>query len=145
MDLGVAEFLNALCAELVAEGTSSRDLVAIEFDPDSDNVDVLTGMEPHLRSYPDLISILKAIGQTCSQDRIDAQQLRRISFLKEEIKLELVSRYGHQRIIYSYPIEERRLLKGFSTEWLSGAGLRAHIFGIRAVMSILGGLAALVR
>jgi hypothetical protein len=106
MDLGVAEFLNALCAELIAEGTSSRDLVAIEFDPDSDNVDVLTGMEPHLRSYPDLISILKAIGQTCSQDRIDAQQLRRISFLKEEIKLELVSRYGHQRIIYSYPIEE---------------------------------------
>ena len=45
----------------------------------------------------------------------------------------------------AYPIEERRLLKGFSTEWLSGAGLRAHIFGIRAVMSILGGLAALVR
>jgi len=106
MYLDVAELLNALCVQLVAEGTSSRDLVAIEFDPDSDNVDVLTGTERHLRSYPDLISILKAIGQTCSLDRIDAQQLRRISFLEEEIKLELVSRSGDQRIIYSYPIEE---------------------------------------
>jgi hypothetical protein len=106
MDLGVAELLNALCAELVAEGMSSRELVAIEFDPDSDKVDVLTGTEPHLRSYPDLISILKAIGQTCLQDRIDAHQLRRISFLEEEIKLELISRSGDQRIIYSYPIEE---------------------------------------
>jgi hypothetical protein len=63
-------------------------------------------VDPHLRSYPDLIAILKAIGQTCSEDRIDAQQLRRISFLKEEIKSELVTRYGHQRIIYSYPIED---------------------------------------
>ena len=106
MDLGVAELLNALYAELAAEGMSSRDVVAIEFDPASNTVDVLTGKEPHLRSYPDLISIFRAVGQTCSQDRIDAKQLRRISFLEEEVKLELVSRSGDQRIIYAYPIDE---------------------------------------
>ena len=106
MDLGVAELLNALYGELAAEGMSSRDVVAIEFDPTRNTVDVLTGTEPHLRSYPPLISILKAVGQTCSQDRIDAQQLRRISFLEEEVKLELISRSGDQRIIYSYPIED---------------------------------------
>jgi hypothetical protein len=105
-DLGVAELLNALYGELAAEGTSSRNVVAIEFDPARNTVDVLTGEEPHLRSYPDLISIFRAVRQTCSQDRIDANQLRRISFLEEEVKLELVSRSGDQRIIYSYPIEE---------------------------------------
>jgi hypothetical protein len=106
MDLGVAELLNALYAELAAEGMNSRDVVAIEFDPARNTVDVLTGTEPHLRSYPDLISIFRAVGQTCSQDRIDAKQLRRISFLEEEVKLELVSRSGDQRIIYAYPIDE---------------------------------------
>jgi hypothetical protein len=62
-------------------------VVAIEFDPARNTVDVLTRTEPHLRSYPDLISIFRAVGQTCSQDRIGAKQLRRISFLEEEVKL----------------------------------------------------------
>jgi hypothetical protein len=41
-----------LCAELVAERTSSRDLVAIEFDLDSDNVEVLTGWTHTFEAIP---------------------------------------------------------------------------------------------
>jgi hypothetical protein len=103
---GVAELLNVLCAKLAAEGTSSRDLVAIEFDPDSGNVDVLTQDKAHVEGYPDLLSILRNIGRTCTQDRIEVQQLRRIDFAEEEINLELVSRSGDQQVVYTYPIED---------------------------------------
>ncbi len=77
MQLAVAELLNVLCAKLVAEGTTLRDLVAIEFDPQSGDVDALTCDEPHGKDYPDLISILRNVGQTCTKDRIGVQQLRR--------------------------------------------------------------------
>jgi hypothetical protein len=104
MDLSVTQLLHAVYAELAAEGTTSRELAAIEFDPNG-NVDVLTREEAHVEGYPDLVFIFGTIGQTCEKDRIGAQQLRRISFLKEEFKLELISRSGDQEVIYSYPIE----------------------------------------
>ena len=105
MDMDVAELLNVLSAKLASEGTSSRDLVAIEFDPDSGNVDVLTRERAHAKDYPDLISILRNIRQTCTKDRIGVQQLRRIAFAEEEINLELVSRSGDQDVVYAYPLE----------------------------------------
>jgi hypothetical protein len=52
------------------------------------------------------VGVLETIGQTCAQDRISAQQLRRINFLEDEIKLEMVSRSGDQTIVYAYPLEE---------------------------------------
>jgi hypothetical protein len=90
VQLAVAELLNVLCAKLVVEGTTSRDLVAIEFDPQSGDVDALTRDEPHGKDYPDLISILRNVGQTCTKDRIGVQQLRRSNFADGEISLELV-------------------------------------------------------
>jgi hypothetical protein len=56
MDLGAAEVLNALCAELTAQGTSSRELTALEFDPASGHVEIVSRKRPHAKSYPDLIS-----------------------------------------------------------------------------------------
>ncbi len=104
MDLGVVKLLNAVGADLAQEGTRSRELVAIEFDADG-NVDVLTRKGSHGKGYPDLDSIFRTIEQTCMKDRIGAQQLRRISLLDQEIKLELVSRSGDQEVVYRYPIE----------------------------------------
>jgi hypothetical protein len=49
---------------------------------------------------------MQCVRQTCAKDRIGARQLRRIQLLQEGIKLELVSRWGDQKIVYSYPIEE---------------------------------------
>src|SRR5450631_345638 len=106
MDLDAAELLDALCAQLVADGTSSRELIAIEFNPDGNKVVLLIGKKAHVEGYPDLAPILETIGQTCARDRISAQQLRRINFLEEEIKLEMVSRSGDQTIVYAYPLEE---------------------------------------
>ena len=110
MNLDAAEFLEALCAELVADGTSSRELIAIEFDPNGDKVEVLTGKKVHVAGYPDLATVLETIGETCARDRIGAHQLRRINFMEEEIKLEMVSRSGDQTIIYAFPLEEGRLI-----------------------------------
>jgi hypothetical protein len=104
-DVTVAKFLNELWVHLASEGTSSRDLVAIEFDSARGDVDVLTQSGVHAEDYPDLLSILRNIGRTCTQDRIAMQQLRRISFADDEVNLELVSRSGVQQVIYAYPIE----------------------------------------
>jgi hypothetical protein len=77
-------------------------LTALEFDPESGHVHVLTRERAHAKGYPDLVSTLKNIGQTCAKDRIGVHQLRRIDFLEQEIKLELISRSGDQTIVYSY-------------------------------------------
>ena len=99
MELDAAELLDALCTQLVEDGASSRELMAIEFGPEADTVQLNTvqlvaGKKARIEAYPDLALILEIIGQTCAQDRISAQQLRRINFLAEEIKLETVSRSG---------------------------------------------------
>ena len=77
MNLDAAEFLQAICAQLVADGTSSRELIAIEFDPNGDKVEVLTGKKAHVAGYPDLATVLETIGETCARDHIGARQLRR--------------------------------------------------------------------
>jgi hypothetical protein len=61
MDLGTAEVMNALCAELTAQGTSSRELSALEFDPESGHVDILTRERAHAKGYPDLVSVPRTI------------------------------------------------------------------------------------
>jgi hypothetical protein len=106
MNMDAAELLEALCAQLIADGTSSHELIAIEFDPDGNKVELLTSKVAHGQGYPDLVSILETIGQSCAHDHIGAQQLRRINFLEEEIKLEMVSRSGDQTIVYAFPLEE---------------------------------------
>ncbi len=106
MNLDAAEFLEALCARLVADGTSSRELIAIEFDANGDKMEVLTSKKAHVAGYPDLATVLEIIEETCAHFRIGARQLRRISFMEEEIKLEVESRCGDQTIVYAFPIEE---------------------------------------
>ena len=104
--MDAAELLEALCAQLVADGTSSHELIAIEVDSDGNMVELLTSKVAHGQGYPDLVSILETISQSCAHDHIGAQQLRRINFLEEEIKLEMVSSSGDQTIVYAYPLEE---------------------------------------
>ena len=78
----------------------------MQFDPNGDKVEVLTGKKVHVAGYPDLATVLETIGETCARDHIGAQQLRRINFMEEEIKLEMVSRSGDQTIVYAFPLEE---------------------------------------
>jgi hypothetical protein len=105
MKLDAADLLDALCAQLIADGANSRDLRAIEFNPDGNTVQLLTGKR-RMEAYPKLALILETIGNACAAERIGAQQLRCINFLEEEIKLEMVSRSGDQTIIYAFPLED---------------------------------------
>jgi hypothetical protein len=106
MDLGVVEFLNGVGADLTANGITSRNLVALEFDPETAEVEVLTRETSLLEGYPDLATVLGNIGQTCAEDQIRVDQLRRIAFFEKEISLEFVSEADEQ-VVYTYPLEER--------------------------------------
>jgi hypothetical protein len=74
----------------------------LEFDPESGHVHVLTRERAHAKGYPDLVSTLKNIGQTCAKDRIGVQQLRRIDFLEQEINLELMFGRSNNRLLLSH-------------------------------------------
>jgi hypothetical protein len=49
-----AEFLNAVCADLNERGTSSRELVGLEFDAQTADIKVLTRAKWLVEDYPDL-------------------------------------------------------------------------------------------
>jgi len=106
VDLNVVEFLNGVCADLTANATTSRNLAALEFDPETAKIEVRTRETALEEGYPDLATVLKNIGDTCAEDEIRADQLRRIAFFENEIKLEFVSEEDEQ-IVYTYPLQER--------------------------------------
>lgn len=99
----VAEFLDAVCQDLADNGKTSRDLVALEFDVETAKIDALTREERHEPQYPELATILGTIGRNCDADGIAVHQLRRITFLEEEVNLELIDDDG-EPMVYSYQI-----------------------------------------
>ena len=106
MDLNAEDFFKALCQDMTDRGTTSRELLALEFDPESGEISVFGGAEVHAADYPALETILKNIGKICVADGIGVHQLRRITFLEEQIVLEWVSHTGKWEL-RTYPIEER--------------------------------------
>lgn len=98
-----AEFLNAICESLSARGTSSRELVALEFDVQSANVKVLTRSKWHVEGYPELPEVLGKIGRDCVEDGINVRQLRKITFFEDEVAFEWMTAEG-QREVYNYPL-----------------------------------------
>jgi len=57
--------------------------VALVFDPESTQIDVLTREQPHVEQYPELETILTGIGCNCTEDGIGVDQLRGITFFEE--------------------------------------------------------------
>jgi hypothetical protein len=106
LDLTVEDFFKALCQDMTERGTTSRELVALEFDPESGEISVLGGVAGHAADYPALKAILEKIGRACVADGIAVHQLRRITFLEEQVTLEWVSRTGKWEL-HTYPIEEK--------------------------------------
>jgi hypothetical protein len=80
LDLNAEDFFKALCEDMTERGTSSRELVALEFDPESGEISVLGGVAVHAAGYPALKTILEKIGRACVADVIAVHQLRRITF-----------------------------------------------------------------
>ncbi len=106
MDLNADDFFRALCQDMTERGTTSRELVALEFDPESGDISVLGGAAVHAAGYPALEAILEKIGTACVADGIAVHQLRRITFLEEQVILEWVSHTGEWEL-RTYPTEER--------------------------------------
>ena len=61
MDLTAEDFFRALCQDLAKRGTTSRELVALEFDPESGDISVFGGAAVHAAGYPALETILEKI------------------------------------------------------------------------------------
>jgi len=106
VDLTAEGFFKTLCQDMTKRGTTSRELVALEFDPESGEISVFGGVVVHAADYPALETILEKIGRACVADGIGVHQLRRITFLEEQVTLEWVSRTGKWEL-HTYPIEER--------------------------------------
>lgn len=97
-------FLLGLVAdELGKRGTTARDIVAITFPADGNQIAVSTRLEPLSDRYPELAEILDDIGRTCRDEGIAVEQLRRITFFEDEVNLETDDRRGGTDI-FTWPI-----------------------------------------
>jgi len=105
MEPSIAEFLEAVAEMLTAQGTTSRDLLALQFDAKTGDVKVLTRPTSHLEGYPKLGEILEMIVTTCVEYRIEVSHLRSVSFFEDAVALEWLEGTG-QGEVHMYPIEE---------------------------------------
>ena len=105
LDLTAEDFFKALCEDMTERGTTSRELLALEFDPESGEVSVIGGAAVHAASYPPLKTILEMIGKACVADGIAVLGLRRITLWEEQITVEWVSRTGKWET-HTYPLEQ---------------------------------------
>ena len=103
MDTGA--FLMQLAEVLSKNATTSRQLEALELEADGRDVSMRVRRELHGNSYPPLAVILREIGQACSDQGIAVAQLRRISFLPDEVRVELAGGAGQPGKVYRFPIK----------------------------------------
>jgi hypothetical protein len=102
-----AEFLDEVCERLTEEGKTSRHLAALEFDSEIEHFDVLIREKPHVKGYPELADILDELSHACAEHGVSVRQLRRITFLEEEVNLTLIDVEGEQEVSIIYPISQR--------------------------------------
>jgi hypothetical protein len=98
--------LEHLADELRKRGTAARDLLAIKFGTNDDQVVVVTRQQPMSERYPRLSEILDDIGRTCRDEGISVDQLRRISFFEDEVNLETEDTSGDTDV-FTWPIMPR--------------------------------------
>jgi len=103
--MDVASFLREIGEELANCRTSARELTALAFEADGRDISIRARREPHAPYYPPLDAILEKIGATCLAQGITVRQLRRISFLEGEIRVELADDSGQPGVVHCYPIE----------------------------------------
>ena len=97
-------FLLGLVAdELDGRGMSARDLVAITFTGQRNQIAVSTRLHPLPQRYPKLSEILDDVGRTCRDEGISVEQLQRISFFEDEVNLETDDKRGGTDI-FTWPI-----------------------------------------
>jgi len=95
--------LMAAIYEILSDrGLTAHDLVAVDLQSAPGHIELLT--RPTLRpDYPDLLTVLGQLGQTCLEYGIPANRLQRIAFLDHEIGLEVVDGDGDPEV-FVFPI-----------------------------------------
>jgi hypothetical protein len=99
----VREFLNAIAEALAERGTTSRELLSLQFEAESGNLRVVVGRERRPTNYPSLEDILRMVCHTCEEHGIGVSELERITFLDADINLECVRFEG--KAFYTFPIQ----------------------------------------
>lgn len=102
--MDVADFLTQLGQILSRTATTSRELEAIELQAEGRDVSIRIRHVAHDKSYPSLAVIMREIGRTCREQGVAVARLSRISFLPDEVGVELVGDANHLGEAYRYPI-----------------------------------------
>lgn len=95
--------LTALQAEIDERGALARQLLMVVFNLEHGGARVALREQPLPEDYPSLAAVFSEIVRACAQDRIAADQLRCITFEKDEVRLMLVNAKG-QPEAYIFPV-----------------------------------------
>lgn len=86
--MDTAEYLRDLAADLARGAISASELVALVFEANGLDVQVITKRKAHPSSYPALEDMLSVIGSNCVDEGIAVSQLRRIVFADQHVTVE---------------------------------------------------------
>lgn len=86
--MDTAEYLRDLAADLARGAIASSELVALVFEANGLDVQVVTKRKAHPSSYPALGDMLSVIGSNCVEENIAVGQLRRIVFADHQVTVE---------------------------------------------------------
>ena len=103
--MDVVSFLREIGEALANCRTGAREVAALAFEADGRDIVIQTRRDLHAPSYPPLEAILARIGANCLAQGITVRQLRRISFLEGEIRVELADDRGGPGAVHNYPID----------------------------------------
>ena len=95
--MDTAEYLRDLAADLARGAISTSELVALVFEANGLDVQVITKRKAHPSSYPALDDMLSVIGRNCVDEGIAVSQLRRIVFADQHVTVEFQGQGQGQR------------------------------------------------
>ena len=95
--------LAALQAEIDERGAVARQLLKVEFNLGHGGARVALREQPLPEDYPSLATVFGEIARACAQDHIGADQLRSITFEKDEVRLMLINGHGEPEA-YIFPV-----------------------------------------
>lgn len=96
--MDAAEYLRDLARDLARGAVASSDLVALVFEANGLDVQVITKRKAHSASYPALGDMLGVIGSNCVEEGIAVSQLRRITFADHQVTVEFQGSGEGQRL-----------------------------------------------
>ena len=102
--MDIAHFLEELAEEVAARGVPASALATLEFNGEN-TVTIGVLDRPRPGRYPALESILDDVGLTCLAEGVSIDELRRIVFADDVVRVEVEAKPGDRPRWYALPIE----------------------------------------